>query len=292
MSRHRLFVFSLLIVSSVVACGPDPIAPRALPGPPREATPSDAGVSPTPPPRESPGAGGEGGAAPEAGVRDAIDSASKRAELPTPDAGDGPSVADAGDDTPTPDAGDDATSPADTTSIDAGVETVAARAPVAGEIAIVEALVNPTGTDAGREWIEIVSLANEPLDLSDLHVADAAVDVAVPAGTVQPGARIVLGQSTDASKNGGAPVSVAYGTRIGLNNDGEDLSICVGPCAAGAVIDHVAWKTLGAAYDGHALVFDREANLVCPATQPFGTAGDFGTPAAANDACPVPDAGF
>jgi hypothetical protein len=77
-----------------------------------------------------------------------------------------------------------------------------------------------------------------------------------------------------------------------LNNDGEDLSLCVGPCAGGLVIDHVAWKTLGAAYDGHAVVFDRDANLVCPATQPFGSAGDFGTPGGPNDACPVPDGGF
>jgi hypothetical protein len=67
-------------------------------------------------------------------------------------------------------------------------DAAAARAPRAGELAVVEALVNPAGQDLGREWIEIVSLAAEPLDLSALHVADAAVDVAAPAGSSRPAA--------------------------------------------------------------------------------------------------------
>jgi hypothetical protein len=272
MPRHPAFLLPLLYVLLSAACGPDPVKPRALPDPPPETPPIEAGVPSTPPARQSPGSDGDRGAVFDAGGG---------ADAGAPDAG-----VDAGDDVTPVDPGDDAT------PIDAGVETVAARAPVAGEIVIAEALVNPGGTDTGREWIEILSLADEPLDLSELHVADMAVDLAVPAAIIDAGARIVLGQSADTSKNGGAPISLAYGTRLGLNNDGEELSICVGPCAGGRVIDHLGWKVLGAAYDGHAVVFDREANLVCPATQPFGTAGDFGTPGGPNDACPVPDAGF
>jgi hypothetical protein len=101
----------------------------------------------------------------------------------------------------------------------------------------------------------------------------------------------VLGQSSDAAVNGGAPVGVAYGTRLGLNNDGEEISLCIGPCAAGVLVDRVAWKSLGAAYDGHALVFDRDADRTCAATEPFGSAGDFGTPGGPDDGCAVPDAG-
>ena len=52
-------------------------------------------------------------------------------------------------------------------------------APRAGEIVIDEVLVNPAGDDLGREWIEIASLAAEPLDLSQLHLATASTDVAV-----------------------------------------------------------------------------------------------------------------
>jgi len=62
--------------------------------------------------------------------------------------------------------------------------------------------------------------------------------------------------------------------------------------ANGTVIDRAGWKALGGAYDGHALVFDRDANRTCAATAPFGTAGDFGTPGAPDDGCADPDAGF
>ena len=86
-----------------------------------------------------------------------------------------------------------------------------------------------------------------------------AVDVAAPAGLVAPGGRVVMGQSADAATNGGAPVSVAYGTRLMLNNGGEEVSLCLGPCAEGVVLDRVTWGDLGAAYDGHALVLDRGA---------------------------------
>jgi hypothetical protein len=173
------------------------------------------------------------------------------------------------------------------------VDGTSARPPGAGEVVVTEALVNPAGTDTGREWIEIASRSSAPLDLSGLHLADAnAVDVAAPAGVIAPGARLVLGQSADASKNGGAPIAIAYGTRLGLNNDGEQLSLCIGACAGGLVIDHVGWDALAAAYDGHAMVFDRDSGATCPATRPFGTGGDFGTPGAADDACPAPDAGF
>jgi len=185
---------------------------------------------------------------------------------------------------------DDAGGDADTVGGDA--RALSARRQVAGEIVIVEVLANPGGTDTGREWIEIANRSAEPLALADLHLGDASGDVAVPAGTLAPGGRVVLGQSVDPGRNGGAPIAVAYGTRLALNNDAEEISLCIGTCADGTVIDRAGWKALGGAYDGHALVFDRDANRTCAATAPFGTAGDFGTPGAPDDGCADPDAGF
>jgi hypothetical protein len=213
----------------------------------------------------------------DAGAEAPLDAGNLRQKLPAPDGGIPAPAVDAG---------------VDTETNDAGVETVSVRPPVAGEIVIVEVLVNPTGTDAGREWIEIVNRAAEPLDLADLRVADLAAEAPAPAGIIAPGARVVLGQSVDPATNGGAPVTVAYGTRIALNNDGEEIAICIGTCAGGVVIDRVLWKTLGGGYDGHALVVDRDANLICPATQPFGAAGDFGTPGDTDISCAAPDASF
>jgi len=166
-----------------------------------------------------------------------------------------------------------------------------ARAPVIGDLAIDEILANPSGSDLGREWIEIASRSPDPLDLASLHVADTTTDVAVAAGSLGARALLVLGQSADPTKNGGAPVAAAYGTRLILNNEGEQISICLGPCATGVVLDTVAWGAIGAAYDGHALVVDPATKTICPATALFGTAGDFGTPGAPNPPCPEADAG-
>jgi hypothetical protein len=263
----------LLVVVSSGACGPEPIVARpegSKPTPARPVGSPDGGslrVHPTgaqtpTPAREVPTLDGGTRPALPSGACTTVDAAAPREDVPSLDG-------------------------ATATAADAG-----ARPPRAGDIAIVEVLVNPTGQDVGREWIEIVSLAAEPLDLSALHIADAAADVAAPVALVVPGGRVVIGQSTDAATNGGAPVSVAYGTRLVLNNDGEELLLCLGPCADGVVLERATWAELGAAYDGHALVLDRAAVTTCPAEQPFGTAGDFGTPGEPNGSCARPDGGI
>ena len=184
----------------------------------------------------------------------------------------------------------------------AGGAAGAAGPPVEpGELRIVELLVNPTGTDTGREWIEIANMTGHAVDLSGLHVADAANDAAtdfeVLAGApplLPPGGRAILIQSADATKNGGVLLAAggsgilggAFGTRVSLNNDADTITLCAGPCRAGGVaIDEVTWTDLGADYDGHALSVDGMGRR-CAATTPFGDAGSFGTPGAANPSCP------
>ena len=105
------------------------------------------------------------------------------------------------------------------------MDALRARAPRPGEVAIDELLVNPTGDDLGREWIELANRASEPLDLSQLHLATASTDVAAAAGTIGPGALLLLGQSSDPTKNGGAPVAVAYNAKLILINANGQLSI-------------------------------------------------------------------
>jgi hypothetical protein len=171
-----------------------------------------------------------------------------------------------------------------------------------GDLAIVELLINPTGTDTGREWIEIVNRAAHAVSMADLHIADAANDAAVdfgssanapvvPAPILAPGARAILIQSGDPTKNGGVTFANGapggpFGTLVSLNNEADTISICVGACATGLLIDRVSWdSSLGSGYDGHALVIE-ETGRRCPATTPFGTAGSFGTPFFTNSPCP------
>jgi hypothetical protein len=289
MTRRMLRLsFSILVFAA--ACGPEPVQPRALTGPPPiDAARADATDAPARDGSPAPDLGG-GSTVLDAGDA-AADASTQRPKLPAPDAGVLPApeagmmTVEAG--MPAADAG------ADAAVNDAGHDAAHARPPAAGELRVDEVLVNPTGQDVGREWIEIVSLSPAPLDLSALHLADATTDVAVAAGVLAPGARLLLGQVADGgATNGGAPIAVAYGTRLAFNNDGEEILLCVGPCADGAIVASVSWKTLSAGYDGHAVVFDHGADLICPATEPFGTAGDFGTPGAPNVSCAAPDAGF
>jgi len=172
----------------------------------------------------------------------------------------------------------------------------AAAVPQPGDLAIVELLINPAGTDTGREWIEIANRSSRALELVGLHIADAAndapIDFSVAGRTSLPsGGRAVLIQSADANKNGGVALGAAtfggsFGTRVSLNNDADSIAICAGACGADTTIDRFSWDTSpGPAYDDHALSID-DAGHACPATTPFGDAGSFGTPGAMNPPCP------
>jgi hypothetical protein len=163
---------------------------------------------------------------------------------------------------------------------------LAATLPAAGDLVVDELLINPAGTDTNREWIEIANVSTDTLDLHQLHVADAASDVAVDAGVLAPGALLVLGQSLDPTKNGGAPIAFSFGNVISLNNGGDSISICLGPCATGVVLDQVVWTAdLGTAFDGHAEIVGSVPGLFCAADQPFGDAGSFGSPGEPNPPC-------
>jgi hypothetical protein len=213
----------------------------------------------------------------------------------TPDAGigtapDGPAVGGGGDDGPAGGdggaAGDAGGPGGDADGTDDGHDGPPPVAPRAGEVVVDEMLVNPAGTDTGREWIEILNTTALALDLEALHVADASKEVAVAAGVLAPGAVLLLGQSADPTKNGGAPVTLAYGTTISLNNDGDTITLCLGSCAGGLILDRVSWSgDLGPSYDGHAAMVTAGTGTFCPADQPFGTAGSFGTPGAPNPPC-------
>jgi hypothetical protein len=177
-------------------------------------------------------------------------------------------------------------------------------APNPGDLRITELLINPAGTDTNREWIEVVNMTDHAVDLHLLTVADAAGAVAVDAGVLNPRAFLVLGQSLDPARNGGAPVGLSFGNVISLNNGGDLIRLCLGPCAGGVIITEVSWTAdLGPAFDGHAAVVGIDAGppggadggltdaaaatpVFCPADQPFGTAASFGRPGLPDPPCP------
>jgi len=175
---------------------------------------------------------------------------------------------------------------ADTGDAPAVSDGPVARAPRAGDLVIDELLVDPVGDDLGHEWIEIASLADGPLALASLHVSDGTTDAPVNAGVLAPGRLLVLGQTIDRAHNGDAPVDLAYGTRLALNNGADRIAICLGPCSGGLTLDAVAWTMAwGPGYVGHAVVVD-PTGATCPAATPYGADGNYGTPGQPNPACP------
>jgi hypothetical protein len=193
--------------------------------------------------------------------------------------------------------GRDGGAPADRNSDEAadrgppGGQDAGAPVPRPGDLKIDELLINPAGTDTSREWIEVANRSGAALDLRLLHVADAAGDVAVDAGALAPGALLVLGQSLDPARNGGAPIALSFGNTVSLNNPGDTIRLCLGACADGVVLDQVAWSAdLGAAFDGHAAIVGATGDggdaTFCAAAEPFGTAGSFGSPGQPNPPCP------
>ena len=257
------------VVGSAIGCTPGPVTARS------------SGEGRT-------GTGNGGGTAVRVLSRDAAISETDAKSAPRGSGGSGGTTS--MNARPAPDGAADAVSSETGAAVDAAMDAPAnvlsARAPRPGEVAIAELLVNPTGDDLGREWVEIANRASDPLDLSQLHLATASTDVAAAAGTIAPGALLLLGQSSDPTKNGGAPVAIAYGTKLILLNANGQLSLCLGACASGVVIDTVSWGTLSDDQTGHALIVDPATKALCFATAAFGTAGSFGTPGAPNPLCP------
>jgi hypothetical protein len=65
------------------------------------------------------------------------------------------------------------------------------------------------------------------------------------------------------------------------------VAVCLGPCVSGVALDAFAWTApFGDAYVGHAVVLETDGTI-CPAAQPYGSAGNFGTPGQANPPCPA-----
>jgi hypothetical protein len=253
-------------------------------GSPGPVAPARGPAGPPPPPGATTGSRGDAAASAPADATADVSRGDAGLTVSRPDAGADVSRGDAGDADRRP-VGDGATAEA---ALEA---TAAARPPRAGEVVIDEVLVDPAGNDLGHEWLEIVNVAGDELALAALHLSDGVTDVAVDAGLLSPGARLVLGQSLDHAHNGDAPVDRAYGTRLSLNNGADRIALCLGACADGLELDAFAWTMAwGDAYVGHAIVIATGAT--CAAQDAYGTAGNFGTPGRPNPPCPSsPDAG-
>lgn len=169
-----------------------------------------------------------------------------------------------------------------------------------GSLVVTELMPNPKKVlDADGEYIEIFNASQSNIDLAGLTLKSGAGVHQIPTAKSIPvasGAYVVLSRSATETANGGFVPAYAYGTALSLPNT---VSCTVAIEQVGNVIDSVhydpgkeGWAAMpdGASYQldpakTNAQDNDAVANW-CVATKVFG-AGDFGSPGAANPACPV-----
>ena len=97
------------------------------------------------------------------------------------------------------------------------------------ELEISEIMRNPAAVgDSVGEWIEIHNPTNADVDLDGWAIDDGASDVHIVHGSliVPAGGYVVIGRSTDTTRNGGASVDYSYGGSFVLGN-GADRSLSV-----------------------------------------------------------------
>ena len=158
-----------------------------------------------------------------------------------------------------------------------------------GSIIITEILNNATGDDDSKEWFEVYNTSTSDIDMENWVISDEGSNSFTINGSLIVSAQsyLVLGEETDTSINGGAPVDYAWGTdtNFTLGNGDDEVIISCG----GNIIDMVAYDNGDTFPDesGYSMQLlpdaytssdnDDGTNWVASAST-YGDNGDYGTP--------------
>ncbi len=171
-----------------------------------------------------------------------------------------------------------------------------------GELVVTEIMANPaTATDQDGEWFEVYNAADHELDLRGLVIVDdggnshtVAAQVLVPVG-----AYAVLARLADPLENGGLEPDYAYGSSITLGNTSDAVILRYD----GLEIDAVRYDSSAGApnrfpspANGHSIRLSGSGappsldnslgSNWCVELLATYSEGEYGTPGAANAACP------
>jgi hypothetical protein len=178
-----------------------------------------------------------------------------------------------------------------------GANLRALDSPGVGDLVITEVMASPVGVgDAFGEWFEVRVMRD--LDLNQLaldRANDAAAPIVIESANclrVTAGTHLVFARNTDPAMNGGLPaVTSTFSFSLVTTGDVRLLF-------EGNVIDAITWPTSTNGVtrqldpDVVDVVSNDDPNNFCNGTAAYGTAGNFGTPGAANAQCALlPPAG-
>lgn len=169
-----------------------------------------------------------------------------------------------------------------------------------GDLLITELMTEPTVVpDYYGEWFELYNNSGKLLDLGGLVIQDddgeeLTISSSDPKRFLNAGDYLVLGVSTDTSKNGNVTVDIAYDfVNFKLDKTGDELRVSYGSLT----LDEVAWDSAwgfgssSAASQLSPSVLlewgnDHAVNW-CDASTYISPKGVYGTPGAVNVACPT-----
>ncbi len=173
-----------------------------------------------------------------------------------------------------------------------------ARVFAASTVVVNEAMPVPDSTLTAGQWVELYNPSPAPVDIGDLQLVATSAATApftIPQGTtIDGGAYLVLGQSTDAQANGGANVALAWGTTDLPFTDTDGVTLQV-PGATPFPISALSWVpaaadggtgvTAGLSAQAPERAITASGPLSCPRTKTFGPLTQTGSPGAENEVC-------
>lgn len=162
-------------------------------------------------------------------------------------------------------------------------------------VVVNEVMPTPAAGVTEGQYIELLNQTGADVDLGGLEVSTSSTPaqtfIIPPGSNVAQGGYAVLGQTTVAANNGGAPVDVPFGSGLGIQG-ADTVSVKVlgsllpdAGMAGPVVISSYAW---GASAAGVSVQRDLAIGggiPVCTLAQMYGTAGSTGTPGAVNESC-------
>ncbi|MEW5740581.1 MAG: lamin tail domain-containing protein [Myxococcota bacterium] len=167
----------------------------------------------------------------------------------------------------------------------------------ANSVLVNEVMPVPNGSVPMGQWVELLNTTGETIDLTGLELvaqSNTSAPFSLQGLSLDAGAYLVVGQSTDPVQNGEANVSVAWGAtelpmqaadRVELRVPGTTPFVISGLSWTGGPADGGTNSAPGESVQAPEPAITASGALTCTRMSMFGVANQIGTPGTENEAC-------